>query len=464
MANLATPVDTATGQIENEEISLGGTTSYIKGNRQVFRRRYCHYIDTSNNEGLSTERLAFIGTTPAREFTEGASSIPYQNLGIAMTAAQYAFFTAGCNRVKVHGMGYDIKKITVLQENITTRAQASVLENTFQSRPSVLLFSDKAHQWDEVVGIAGLTAAGARTGSNSSNPRLMTALIGLPTFTANFNNDSAAGTCSFMYPGSLVDGGLPEVSFYMLNGQVELGSQRMYLEDSINPRVLGEGMKHSFEWINPKPQWHKSGSYPYNGTITTNGTTQANKGSGYWPSSRATALNTYYKGSLFDQTSDNAYDSTQATTTAGRRAGLDTKGNHDWAADLVPPYQYIKMPPVWGPTSKMNFTTELWIEYWIDLEWDSRGILNMSQNLWPANASMANNVFSSTTGMMDLRSTFGAAQGQQGVGLEEVAEVNGTTGKRWYWEEEDEETSKGRRATKRRADSTIDDELSNKID
>lgn len=422
MAVAPTAVDTATGQIENEDIHLDTNTSYIKGNRQEFRRRYAVYIDSSSNEGISTERLNFIGTTPAREFRDGSSSIPYQNLGIAMTAAQYNMFTAGCNMVKVHSLGYEIKKITVLQENLAPRAGSTVIENTFQSRPSVLLFPDTKHMWDEVVGISGLTAMGARTGRNTSQPRLMTATLGLPTLATAVNNDATTGTWSFTYGGSQTDGGLPEVSWYMVNGQTELSSQRMYLDDTINPVVLGEGKKHSFKWINPAPQWHKSGSYPYNGTIVTNGTAQANKAAGYWPSTRADALGTYYKGSLFDQTADNAYDSTQATVTAGRRAGLDTKGSHTWMGDHVPPYNYIKLPPLWGPEGKMNFTVELWIEFTADLEWHSAGILAFSNNLWPGNASVTNTSFSATTGMMDLRNTFGASQGQSALGLAEEEE------------------------------------------
>lgn len=413
----ATAVDTATGQIEADDVILNSTTDFIKGGRQVFRRRYSHYIDTNTNEGASTERLTFIGTTSAREFADGSASIPYQNLGIAMSPAQYCMFTAGANMVKVHGMGFDIQKITILQENLTTRSGGTILENTFQSRPSVLLFTDARHMWDEVVGVSGLTTVGSSTGVNTGNPRLMRSLISLPTLATAMNVDSAIGSLSFTYPASQADGMMPKVSWYMLNGQTELSSARMFLDDTMNPKVLGETKKHSFIWQNPSPQWHRSGSYPYNGVAASNAATPlANKASGYWPSSRADALGLFYHGSLLDQTTDNAYDSTGAAVATARRAGLDTKGNHDLNIHTSPPYCYVKIPPLWGPTGRLNFVAELWIEYWVDLEWTSIGLLPFSQNFWPANASITNASFSSTTGLVDLRRTFGAAQGQQLIG------------------------------------------------
>lgn len=422
-----TAVDTATGQVESESVDVTNTTGFLTGSRQVFRRKYTHYIDSTHNEGATLQRLNFFGTVPAREFRDGCSSIPYQNLGISMSPAQYLFVTAGANMMKVHSLGYTIKKITVLQENLTSRSQGTTLENTFQSRPSVLVFTDHKHQFDEVVGVLGLGTAGNSTGTNAGNPRLMRALISLPTLATAMNNDSTVGALTYVYPGSQADGAMPQVAWYMLNGVPELGSGRFYIDDIVDPVVLGEGKKHTFEWKNPNPQWHKNGSYPYNGMVATNTATPlAYKAFGYWPTSRADALNLYYRGSIFDQTGDNAYDSTQATTTAARRAGLGTKGNPDSSSHYVPPYNYIKMPPIWGPTSKMNFVVELWIEYFADIEWMTTGILPLANHFWPANASIANTSAARPTGLTDLRATFGGAQGQSLIGLEEEAdEVDG---------------------------------------
>lgn len=423
----ATAVDTATGQIESERVSIDANTSNLNGSRQVFRRRYSQYIDSSSNEGESTERLLFFGPTtgtPVREFSDGSSSIPYQNLGIAMTPTQYALFTAHCNQVKVHGLGYEIKKITILQENLTTRAQGTILENTFQSRPSVLVFPDRTHMLDEVVGVKGLTAAGSGTGSNTGNPRLMRSLLGLPTLATAMNNDASIGTLSFIYPGSQADGGMPEVSWYMTNGEANLRDARWYLDDIINPVVLGEGEKHRFEWKNPNPQWHKSGIQPWKGMCNSNAATPSPfTPGGYWPSSRESALGFYYKGSSFDQVADNAYDSTGTNATQARRAGLPTKGQDHWTGDTVPPYHYIKLPPLFGPTSKMNFTVELWIEYFIDLEWRTTGLLPFCNNpVWPSNTSITNATASSTIGLSALRNTFGAAQGASLIGFVAEAE------------------------------------------
>lgn len=427
----ATPVDTSTGQIESDKVSLDSNTSSLPGARKVFRRRYSHYIDSSNNEGKSTEHLNFFGTapsTPIREFQDGSSSIPYQNLGIQMTATQYAFFTAGCNQVKVHSMGFEIKKITILQESLTTRAQGTILENTFQSRPSVLVFKDETHMLDEVVGIAGLTSAGSSTGTNTGQPRLMRSLLGLPTLAVAMNADSSIGTLSFTYPGSQQDGGMPEVGWYMANGEAHLRDARWYLDDLMNPTVLGEGEKFRYEWKNPQPQWHKSGIQPWKGMCATSAATQLPfVPAGYWPSSREAALGFYYKGSSFDQVADNAYDSTAGTSTAARRAGIPTKGQDHWTGDMVPPYHYIKLPPLWGPESKMNFTVELWVEYFIDLEWRSLGLLPfMNNTVWPASTSITNATASSTIGLSALRNTFGAAMGASLIGLvEDENEDNG---------------------------------------
>lgn len=426
-AQNAQAVDTATGQIESEDVSIDVNTSFIRGARQTFRRRYSHYIDSSNNEGTATERLNFIGTTSAREFRDGSSSIPYQNFGISMTPAQYLLFTAQCNMVKVHSMGFEIKKITILQENLTTRAQGTTLENTFQSRPSVLLFPDKTHMFDETVGVSGLTNAGASTGVNTGNPRLMRALIGLPTLATAMNNDTTVGTLTYTYPGSQTDGGMPEVSWYMANGESYLRDGRWYLDDMIDPIVLGEGEKHRFEWKNPHPQWHKSGIQPWKGVCASNAATLLPfVPGGYWPSSRADALGMYYKGSFFDQVSDNAYDSTGASAQTARRAGLPTKGQDHWTGDTVPPYHYIKLPPLFGPTSKMNFTVELWIEYFADIEWRTTGLLPLCNNaVWPSSTTVTNGAASSTIGLSALRNTFGAAQGASLVGFTNERDEDG---------------------------------------
>lgn len=415
----ATPVDTATGQIESEQIHLNATTSFKHGSRQTFRRRYSHYIDSNGSDGTYTARPNFIGTNAVGEFSDGSSSIPYQNLGIALTPAQYVELTACATEMKVHSLGYEIKKITVLQENLTTRAQGTTLENTFQSRPSVLMFHDTNHLLDECVGKIGLTTHGSYTGLNDSRPRLNIALQGLPTMAFDTNNDAAIGDFAKTYPGSQTDGGLPEVAWYMRNQAADIAQIPWYLDDLINPIVLGEGEKHSFTWKNPKPEWHKNGFQPYSAVFKSNDATAPaiQSRTGFWASSRAAALKTYYKGGMFDHTADNAYDSTQATELAADRAGLGTKGSVVWNGDGVPPYSYIKMPPLWGPTSKMNFTCEIWVEYHADIEWRTSGLLPYQNHVWPAATVCTNALFSNPMGLSDLRRRFGGAQGNTGVGL-----------------------------------------------
>lgn len=431
----ASPVDTATGQIESEQVNIHSNTSRIHGARQTFRRRYAHYIDSNNNEATYTARPNFIGVQPVSEFRDGCSSIPYQNLGMAFSPTQFAQLTAIATELKVHSLGYEIKKITVLQENLTTRAQGTTLENTFQSRPSVLLFNDGQHMLDEVVGIAELTTHGNYTGLNDSRPRMEVALQNLPSMCLNFNNNATIGDAAKTYPGSQTDGALPEVSWYLRSGEGDVAHVPWFLDDILDPVVLGEGEKHSFIWKNPTPHWHKNGQHPYQTVYQSNGTANLTTREGYWPSQRYEALKTYYKGSLFDHTADNAYDSTGTTSTAAERAGLGTKGSVVWSGDSVPPFNYIKMPPLWGPTSKMNFTTEIWVEYTADIEWSTSGLLPYMNRPWPAASVMTNAISSFPAGFSDLRRRFGTAQASSSVGFNRREHLNRIGGE----EEEDEE-------------------------
>lgn len=420
----ATPVDTATGQIEADPVNIHATTAHIPGSRQVFRRRYSHYIDSSNNEGSFTNRANFIGTNAFGEYHDGSASIPYQNVGIAMTPTQYAQLTAIATELKVHSLGFEIKKITILQENLTTRAASTTLENTFQSRPSVLLFTDGEHLLDEVVGESGLTTQAQFTGLNATQPRLNAALISLPSFGVLVNSDATVGDFSRTYPGSQEDGALPEVSWYMRSLAADIAQIGWFLDDIMDPEVLGEGMTHRFEWKNPRPEWHKNGEYLYQAAIATNGTASVASRKGYWPPSRSNALQTYYRGSIEDHTGDNAYDSTQANIGAATRSGLLTKGSVQWTGDMVPPYNYIKMPPLWGPTSKMNFTVELWVEYFADIEWRTSGLLPYMNRQWPAGTVMTNSITSVPKALNDLRRRFGGNQGQHFLGLRANDEEN----------------------------------------
>lgn len=441
MAVNATPVDTATGQIESEQVHIQSNTSFLHGSRQTFRRRYAHYIDSSSNEASYTQRLNFVGTGTVAEFKDGSASIPYQNLGIALSPTQFAQLTAIATELKVHSLGYEIKKITVLQENLTTRAQGTTLENTFQSRPSVLLFNDSQHMLDEIVGASGLTAHGNYTGLNDRRPRMEVALQSLPSMAYDLNNDATVGDLAKTYPGSQTDGGLPEVSWYLRDLQGDIAHVGWFLDDIIDPVVLGEGEKHSFIWKNPSPQWHKNGQHPYQSVYNSNsaGTNPPGQTTreGYWPSQRYEALKTYYKGSMFDHTADNAYDSTGGTSQACERAGLGTKGSVVWSGDSVPPYNYIKMPPLWGPTSKMNFTTEIWVEYFADIEWKTSGMLPYMNRPWPAATVMTNAISSFPMGFSDLRRRFGTAQASSSVGFIRRPQGNET--------EEEEPVAKRRR-------------------
>lgn len=417
----ATPVDTATGQIESEHVHINAKTTHIHGNRQRFSRRYSHYIDSSNNESSYTARANFIGLDAVGEFRDGCSSIPYQNLGVAMSPTQYVNLTAVATELKVHSLGFEIKKITILQENLTTRAQGTTLENTFQSRPSVLMFVDGEHLLDETVGELGLTTHGAYTGNNPNRPRLQIGLQNLPSFATGANNDATVGDFAKIYPSSQTDGGLKEVSWYLRNQVADIAQTGFFIDDLIDPIVLGESEKHSFEWKNPTPRWHKNGRHPYNAVWNSVATTPGvNDRDGYWPPTRASALQTVYQGSMFDHTADNAYDSTANTINGAERGGLGSKGSVIWSGDSVPPYNYIKLPPLWGPTSKMNFTVELWVEYFADIEWRTSGLLPYMNRTWPAATVMTNSISSKPMALSDLRRRFGGAQGNSSLGLEPI--------------------------------------------
>lgn len=414
----STPVDTATGQIEHDGINLKAANTALPSVRQTFRRTYSHYITATNSIGSATTRANFIGVTTAVEFKDGCASIPYQNLGVAFTPAMFLKLKAHATHYKVHALGFTIKKINMMQENLTSRQQSTTLENTFVSRPSLLMMTDINHQFDDVVGASGLTSAGTGIGANDSRPRLMRALMSTPTMTANVNNETTVGTFTYKYPASQADGGLEEVSFYMSSDVDDLAQLRWCTDEILPVTEIGEGSTKTFVWQNPRPEWHGSGTQPWYQVVNSNNATPtAAQMVPYWPGSRQDALQMYYKGGLFDHTGDNAYDSTQTTLNAAVRAGLGSKGDPDTYGGLVPPYVYIKLPPVWGPVSQMNFTTELWIEYFADIEYKVKGLTQLQNQSWPAAGIPTNTATAVPTFIDGVRNTFGAANGRIDIGL-----------------------------------------------
>ena len=63
------------------------------------------------------------------------------------------------DKVRIRSFGFKIKSVTVLQEQIVTRAASTSLENTFQGKPHLQMYVDREHLYDRCVGLT--TAAGA---------------------------------------------------------------------------------------------------------------------------------------------------------------------------------------------------------------------------------------------------------------------------------------------------------------
>lgn len=369
----ATAVDTATGQIEAPQGVVYLTTSkqgYPQ--RKRFTNTFEHYITNANGvPAVTTVTNMVPGIYAGLENHEGLYVVPYHNVGIAFTINQFYRTMQVNDKIKINKMGFTIKKVTVLQENLTTRASTAILENTFNSRVSCFMYVDSDHVFDNLVGQPGLTDS---VSPGQFNPALANPQAAYPSFAAVCPTPLSNGPTMFAnaatapcWAATQFAGSLQNCSIYYQN----LGDGSPWTMHNVIPaHEFGEPIQghKSFTWINPEPTWERIQGYGYR--ISRNDDfsriTDTSNGIPMY-ASRERALSMVYRGTILRQTTDDSI-----TIGAVRNEPVytsDEYGANSVTADSYnPPYVYLKVEPIEGPTGPMTIVVRLIIEYFIEVE------------------------------------------------------------------------------------------------
>lgn len=338
---------------------------------------YSHYVNNIYQQPTVTLKPNFyaqtapqIPSTTAIETNEGLFVIPYYNLGIAMNERKYFQLLLEASHIKVLGLGYKIRKSTMLTENIASRASTAFLENTFENSPCLMIYEDTGHLFDESVGYKGgatATVAAVRGFDGTHN---------LDTFTFNLNNlPATTERCGAVWPDTQAAGSLLNVSMFTgadpNTTAVQIGNGiPLSMEDEIPSSLMTENEKKSYMWVNPNPQWHSN---------TNHISGWANRDPRhYWPTTRDEALRQAYRGSLYPLNTDNAIRGGPKAVAADMATDLtapDVTCEQGAYSDR-PPIHYLKVQPLLGPNGPMTIVVNVWIEYMIDLEIKCEGLLN----------------------------------------------------------------------------------------
>lgn len=374
MAAPATSVDTATGQIEPPPGKTYFTTGKETGSRRLtFTNTFEHYITNTNGVPTVATVTNLVPTMYAGlEAHEGLYVVPYHNRGIAMQRRVFNRITQVHDKIKIHKMGFRMKKVSCLQENLTTRASTTILENTFQSRPSCFMYIDEHHKFDNLVGEPNLTSY---LTDNAFNPCLSDPQSVYPSFAAicptrvTSNADmfkEAATTC---WANNQFSGSLINCSMYYQN----LGDNTTWtMHEHIPAHEFGEPngdpKTNSFTWINPKPEWERIQGYgfqvPRAEQFSMPGETV--NGNPLW-SSRERALSMVYRGVIHPECTDDAVEISVDRVEFHR--GSDEYGSQGpMSESYSPPYVYLKVEPMQGPTGPVTFIFRILMEYFIEIE------------------------------------------------------------------------------------------------
>lgn len=368
----ATAVDTATGQIEAPQGTVYHSTSkqgYPQ--RKRFTNTFEHYITNANGiPAVTTVTNLVPGVYAGLENHEGLYVIPYHNVGIAFTINQFYRTMQVNDKIKINKMGFNIKKVTILQENLTTRAQTAILENTYNSRVSCFMYVDDEHIFN-LVGQPGLTDS---ISAGQFNPALGNPQAAYPSFAAVCPTPLTNGPTMFQnaatapcWASTQFAGSLQNCSIYYQN----LGDGSPWTMHNVIPALeFGEpdSPRKSFTWENPDPTWERITGYGYRISRNDDFSRPTDTSNGIpLYGSRERALSMVYRGTILRQTTD---DSIAITTNRNEPVyssdeyGAQSTTSKSWS----PPNVFLKVEPIEGPTGPITIVVRLIIQYFIEVE------------------------------------------------------------------------------------------------
>lgn len=291
-------------------------------NRQRFQRTLQHYVHNQNSSSNPTATA----TTSNHFITykQGWAHVPYTWLAAAMTSADMDLVFGTCKQYRIIEQGFTIKRVSCLQQTATLQAAASTrINNSFVQQPVALLFEDDKNEIYE-----------AAFGEQQPAPNLC--IWRDPTMTCN----GTTGTAD-----------VKEVPFAKVFAPFSLPSSKT--AGTLRPvQIVAAGetlapMVENFDLMN-------------GGKITTLATGETFTYS--WKPSFAHWFRQNY---------------TQASTLTDVIPMVDTVSMVVNVATTVPlrevkvPTMFlIRVPPLQDAFGPIQLAMELWIEYFIEIEWD----------------------------------------------------------------------------------------------
>ena len=151
----AQPTDTTTGTLkESEPIIWSSHRQAGKRWVKTFKRTYQHYFTSASTPCTSTEVPVWSDSTAnCVQINNGEYIIPYHNVGVSTFPQEYQSMLTNVGRVRVLSLGFEVTRATVCQEQVNTTAAATVMNNSFESTPFYLQYTDKAHLFDYDIGL-----------------------------------------------------------------------------------------------------------------------------------------------------------------------------------------------------------------------------------------------------------------------------------------------------------------------
>ncbi len=337
------------GESETDYPSRPSTQRVVRS-----EQTFWHYI--SNNMDASYCKPGILDAKGVILADYGYHIIPYNNLGAAWSPANYEKLTFGAQRIKLLKMGYKVRHFNTLLEQVTARASSTFIENVFDSRPHALEWHDHEHVFD-----SGL--------SDELEPAHASELNQKQKFAQMNDNLSKADPTS-------LQGGLLARAYWLLqnnaNQNFAPGEQLINVYDYANINARKDGEKWSHEWVNPGPVWMGVGRFSGLPWQAFTQDPDAHKSGfnkyGYWPRKRTDAISEYYfqndpiwpiHGGIAAQGTPVAPPSVPGTIPAVNAITAPSMK----AATCTPPYAYIKLNPLHGPTSPITMAAIMLITY-----------------------------------------------------------------------------------------------------
>lgn len=227
--------------------------------RRTYKRMFQHYVTNANTSFVPVARYTGnnethpIDHTTSAKFKKGWLYIPYEKLNAAMTQGDRDALLINSTKYRVVEQGFSIKKIQVMQQNVTaTAAATTTVRNSFVQAPHIFVHKDS----DDLLYEHTFVDYG--TGVNDTAPVWR-------SIAPNNDMKSMYGTFDIALDPTTPTpvATLQEVSFYLpINAGANpnpIDPDGFEIERGPECIMLNSGDKYSYSWQNNNPNtWHSS--------------------------------------------------------------------------------------------------------------------------------------------------------------------------------------------------------------